>query len=115
MRIFVDENIPAVTVRELRKLGHDVLDIRGSERQGAEDDELWKLAQSESRVFVTTDKGFANHRGEEHHGVLIIRLNKPTEQTIHARVMLAMKRFPDYEWPGLLLVMRDSVQSVFRR
>ncbi len=115
MRILVDENIPAVTVRELRKMEHDVLDIRGSERQGADDDELWTLAQAEKRVFVTTDKGFANHRGENHHGILIIRLHQPSEQTIHARVMLAMKSFPDYEWPGLLLVMRDSVQSVFRR
>ncbi len=28
MRILVDENIPNITVRELRAMGHDVLDIR---------------------------------------------------------------------------------------
>jgi len=29
MKILVDENIPNVTVQELRSQGHDVLDIRG--------------------------------------------------------------------------------------
>ena len=28
MKIFVDENIPLITVRVLRKMGHDVRDIR---------------------------------------------------------------------------------------
>ena len=30
MRIFVDENIPAMTVEALREAGHDVIDIRGT-------------------------------------------------------------------------------------
>ena len=30
MKIFADENIPSRTVEELRGLGHDVLDIRGT-------------------------------------------------------------------------------------
>jgi len=34
MNIYVDENIPLVTVEELRNLGHDVLDIRGTADQG---------------------------------------------------------------------------------
>ncbi len=56
MRILVDENIPNITVHELRALGHDVLDIRGIERQGMLDDELWPFAQTERRMLVTTDK-----------------------------------------------------------
>ncbi|MBX3734578.1 MAG: hypothetical protein KF791_18535 [Verrucomicrobiae bacterium] len=35
MSILVDENIPNLTVRELRTMAHDVLDIRGTERQEA--------------------------------------------------------------------------------
>ena len=68
MKIFVDENIPNVTVLELQTLGHDVLDIRGTPRQGMLDDELWALAQSEQRRLVTTDKGFTAHREEDHWG-----------------------------------------------
>ena len=66
MKILVDENIPRITVEELRRLGHDVLDVRGTPQQGMEDDDLWRLAQTEQRLLITTDKGFAEHRDEEH-------------------------------------------------
>ena len=33
MKILVDENIPAITVEALQKLGHDVLDIRVLQRK----------------------------------------------------------------------------------
>ena len=112
MRILVDENITNVTVHELRVAGHEVLDIRGSSQQGIFDDELWSLAQRERRMLVTTDKGFTEHRDEKHHGILVVRLRQPNEERIHARVMAAFRQFPEKDWPGLLVVMRDTVQSV---
>jgi predicted nuclease of predicted toxin-antitoxin system len=114
MKVFVDENIPSRTVEELRRLGHDVLDIRGTADQGMEDDVLWTRLMNEGRLLITTDKGFAQHRQEPHHGILIVRLRQPNEAKIHDRVMRAMKRFSESEWPGLLVVMRDTVQSVSR-
>jgi predicted nuclease of predicted toxin-antitoxin system len=110
----VHENIPNVTVHELRARGHDILDIRGTERQGIFDDELWPLAQTEQRMLITTDKGFSEHRNEPHHGVLVVRLRQPNEQRIHARIMAAINHFPESDWAGLLVVMRDKVQSVHR-
>ena len=110
----MDENIPNSTVQELRTMGHDVLDIRGTERQGMFDDELWPLAQAERRTLVTTDKGFSAHRDEEHSGLLVVRLRQPNEQRIHARIVAAFRQFPEREWPGLFVVMRDTVQSVHR-
>jgi len=114
MRILVDENIPNITVQELRALGHDVLDIRVTERQGILDDELWPFAQTEQRIFVTTDKGFSEHRDEQHCGIFVVRLRQPNEQRIHARIMAAFRQFTERDWPGLLVVMRDAVQSVHR-
>ena len=114
MRILVDENIPNITVHELRAMGHDVLDIRGTPRQGIFDDELWPLAQTERRMLLTTDKGFSMHRDEPHCGLLIVRLRQPNEQRIHARIMAAFRQFQENDWPGLLVVMRDRVQSVHR-
>ena len=114
MKIFVDENIPNLTVLELQTMGHDVLDIRGTPQQGMLDDELWTLAQSEQRLLVTTDKGFTAHREEDHWGILVVRLHQPNEQRIHARVMAAIRQFSEPDWRGLTLVMRDSVQSVYR-
>ena len=114
MKILVDENIPNITVHELRRMGHDVLDIRGTERQGMFDDLLWTLAQTERRMLVTTDKGFCEHRDQQHCGILVIRLRQPNEQRIHARIMAAFRQFAENAWPGLLVVMRDAVQSVSR-
>ena len=114
MKIFVDENIPSRTAEELRRLGHDVLDIRGTADQGMDDDVLWARVINEGRLLITTDKGFAQHRSESHHGILIVRLRQPNEAKIHDRVLRTMKHFSESEWPGLLVVMRDAVQSVSR-
>jgi predicted nuclease of predicted toxin-antitoxin system len=114
MKIFVDENIPSHTVEELRGLGHDVLDIRGTAGQGMDDDVLWARLLHERRLLITTDKGFAQQRQEAHPGMLIVRLRQPNEAKIHERVLRAMRQFPEANWPGLLVVMRDSIQSVTR-
>jgi predicted nuclease of predicted toxin-antitoxin system len=45
MKIFVDENIPLMTIQALRDLGYDVLDIRRTVDQGMTDDALWEMVQ----------------------------------------------------------------------
>ncbi|MEA3280575.1 MAG: DUF5615 family PIN-like protein, partial [Thermodesulfobacteriota bacterium] len=112
MKILVDENIPLMTVQALREMNHEVLDIRGTLDEGASDEILWKISQQEGQLLITTDKGFTEYREELHHGILIVRLRQPNRHKIHQRVMQAMKRFTEREWPGLLVVMRDTVQSV---
>jgi predicted nuclease of predicted toxin-antitoxin system len=114
MKIFVDENIPLMTVRELREQGFDVIDIRGTEDQGISDEVLWQKVQKEKCLLITTDKGFSNYREQPHHGILIIRLKQPTRLKVHQRVMQALKRHSAKEWPGLMVVMRDVVQSTWK-
>ena len=113
MKIFVDENIPLMTVAALRALGHDVHDIRGTADEGMGDGELWEMAQGEERLLITTDKGFTHYRMKPNHGVLVIQLRQPNRRKIHARIMQALRQFPGTEWPGLLVVMRDIAQSVW--
>ncbi len=79
-----------------------------------EEDVLWTRMLQERRLLITTDKGFAQRRSEAHHGILIVRLRQPNEVKIHERVMRAIQQFSESEWPGLLVVMRDAVQSVSR-
>jgi predicted nuclease of predicted toxin-antitoxin system len=85
MKIFVDENIPLITVRELQAMGHDVKDIRETPTQGISDDELWAMVKRENRHLITTDKGFSQYRNEAHSGILIIRLKQPNYLKIHKR------------------------------
>lgn len=91
MRIVVDENIPLMTVNELRSLGHNVMDIRGTDLEGIDDEELWKIVLKEKRLLITTDKGFVQNRSEKHFGILIIRLKQPNRMKIHGKVMKGIK------------------------
>lgn len=47
MKIFVNENIMAMTVRELHNAGHDVADIRGTENEGMSDEKVWEKVRKE--------------------------------------------------------------------
>ena len=114
MNICVDEKIPAATV-QLRNLGHDVLDIRGTADQGMSDEMLWSRVQTEQRLFVTTDKGFVHKRDDSHSGIIVIRLGQPNAQKIHERAMQVLSQISELEWPGLLVVIRDAIQSRWRR
>ena len=114
MKILVDENIPLSTVEVLRESGHEVLDLRGGEREGSPDEVLWQIAQDEKWLLVTTDKGFSSHRGETHFGILIVRLKQPNRQKIHDRVVRAMSEFAPDQWPNLLVVMRDETFGIWR-
>ena len=114
MKVLVDENIPLMSVLELRQIGYDVLDIRGTSDEGASDEYLLNRACEESRILITTDRDFASFRDREHYGILIIALRKPNRNKINKRVIEAMKRFSADKWPGLLVVMRDEVMSTWR-
>ena len=78
------------------------------------DDALWAMIQRESRLLITTDTGFVQNRSEQYAGILIVRLRQPNSQKIHERIMQAIGQFTEAEWPGLVVVMRDVVQSVSR-
>lgn len=114
MKIFVDENIPFITVQELLSLGHDVMDIRGTEQEGITDKELWKIVQKEKRLLITTDKGFVQNRYEKHHGLLIIRLKQPNRLKIHQKVMKGISLFKEEEWQRMTVVMQDAFHSTWQ-
>lgn len=114
MRVLVDENIPRITVDALRALKHDVKDVRGTSNQGVADSGLWRLALTESRLLITTDKGFTEYRSAPHHGILIVRLRQPNRHKIHQSVMLVIGRFSEEEWPNLLVGVRDTTISTSR-
>lgn len=115
LTILADENIPSMTIETLRTLGHDVLDIRGTPLEGSADSKLWDLGRAQERLLITTDKGFARRRHEAHHGILIVRLRQPNRQRIHDRVLQTLARFPPGNWAGRLVVVRDTVLTVWQR
>jgi predicted nuclease of predicted toxin-antitoxin system len=114
LKILVDENIPRRTVDWLQSAGHDVRDVRQTSHQGLHDSQLWAAAMADGRLLISTDRGFTAYRKVEHHGILIVRLRQPNRERIHQAVLLALARFQEAEWPGLLVVVRDATLSVSR-
>jgi predicted nuclease of predicted toxin-antitoxin system len=114
MKILVDENIPKITTMALQKLEHDVKDLRGTPEEGSTDEQLWSIAQEESRLLISTDRGFANRRFEAHSGILLVILHQPNRQKIHDRVLRAVNHYAEDDWIGQLFIMRDTAQSVWR-
>ena len=114
MKIFVDENIPRETIEALCKMGHDVLDIRGTDKEGIPDEEIMEIILNEKRLLITTDKGFSQYRDETHYGILMICLKKPNRERINRRILGAMSQFKENEWTGLMVMMKDNVQSIWR-
>lgn len=95
-------------------MGYEVVDTRGTESEGLEDALLWNLAQELNTLLITTDKGFARYRNENRFGILVVRLRHPNRERIHQRVMQAISQFRPEEWSGLMVVIKDRVQSIWR-
>ena len=100
MNVLVDENIPTITLTTLREMGHDVADVRGTPDEGVDDDILWRRAQTDRRLLITTDRGFARRRSEPHAGILIVALRQPNRMKIHRRVIDILESVPQ-ETPHL--------------
>ena len=74
MRFLVDENLPADVADVLRRGDHDVLHVSESHYRGASDQELWRLAASESRIVVTRDLDFPLPDVPRPPGLVLVRV-----------------------------------------
>jgi len=113
MKILVDENIPAFTVQELRELGHDVKDIRGTQLEGIDDSRVWQLAKEENRLLISTDKVFVHehYRSKPHDGIILVLLKQPTLTKIHTRIINAVTGNSENSIKNTLLIIKDTVAS----
>lgn len=111
LNILVDENIPLMTAEALSKLGHRVIDHRGTSKEGLSDEDLWRVVIHEKALLVTTDKGFSTKRSEAHYGIVIVRLRQPNRQKINEKVLRVISSHSEDDWQGLLVVVRDNVTS----
>ena len=90
MRFLANENFPLLSVRLLRKAGHDITSIT-EDSPGIEDTEVLTRAADEKRVIVTFDRDY---------GELIYRLRRPSPQGI---IYLRFRPYTPEE-PAILLL-----------
>ncbi len=116
MRFFLDENFPKIATKLLIKNGHDVFDIRGTSDEGAEDVDIFQMAQKEKAVLLTTDKDFFHtipHLYESHYGVIVITLRKPNRRNILDKLTWALNHIDMIDFKDKILLLRDTTYVTY--
>ena len=102
MRVKVDEDLPAAAVEMLRDNGYVASAVVEQGMGGWKDPRLWVAVQSEQRLLVTGDKGFADTRHYPpgtHGGVLLLR---PAEQGIRPVLELLARVLASHDLQDLV-------------
>lgn len=116
MRFLLDENFPKAARNLLEGFSHDVVDFREIGREGAPDTEVFGAAQRESAVILTTDRDFFHTLGrqhQEHFGIVVIALKKPTRAAIMGRLEWFLKNIPVEKVRGRAFQLRDQSWQVY--
>jgi predicted nuclease of predicted toxin-antitoxin system len=110
MKFFLDENFPKTAQYLLAELGHETLDIRGTEKEGAADADLFLLAQKSQAVLLTTDRDFFHsipHLHPLHAGIVVITLRQPNRKSILAKLSWLLEHVHMDQFAGRVFLLRD--------
>ena len=117
MKFFLDENFPKSGGRLLQEHGYEVFDIRGTEHEGAADDEVFRLAQAERAILLTTDRDFFHtipHTFVEHFGVVVVALRQPNREAIQSRLVWFLANIVPNGVTNAVFELRDRTYVVYR-
>jgi predicted nuclease of predicted toxin-antitoxin system len=80
MKFFLDENFPKKAIELLEKRNFEIIDIRGTKKEGLDDNKIFDLAKKSKSVFLTTDKDFyhtIHFTSQPHFGIVVIAISQP--------------------------------------
>jgi predicted nuclease of predicted toxin-antitoxin system len=115
MNFLLDENFPKSAEKLLLDLGHEVIDIRGTELQGSDDFVLFRLAQQNQAILLTTDRDFYHTVPliyEEHCGVIVIALKQPNRAAILSRLSWILSQDIVKPIKNKIILLRDKTYRI---
>lgn len=118
MNFFLDENFPRSAADILRKAGNKVFDIRGTDKEGMNDTEIFNMAQKEHAVFLTTDRDFYHTipwMYTFHHGVIIVNLSQPNAAKIIDKLYSGLKFIAGNTIENCCLMLTDRQMYYVKR
>ena len=116
MKFVLDENIPLRASLYLTGSGHEVTEIRLTDKQGACDEEIFILAQELNAVFITTDRDFFHtipFLFDHHCGVIVISLRQPNGEAILSRIKWAISNIDKSSLDNKVILLKDSGYKVY--
>lgn len=111
MTFLLDENFPKSASDLLQANGHECVDIRGTELEGANDTTLIEEAQKRNAVILSTDRDFYHTlrlQYPDHAGLIVIALRKPNRQAILERLAWLLENVAADQFPKRAFQLRDS-------
>lgn len=118
MNFFLDENFPKAASKILTDNGHTVFDIRKTKHEGADDSDIFRMAQKKKAIFLTTDKDFYHtipFQYEEHFGIIVITLRHPNRNQIIQKMKYFLNNFEFGDIKSKVLLFKDNYYSVFEK
>ncbi len=102
IKLYSNENFPMDIVRELRRLGYDVVTFydAGQANQGIPDEDVLRFATQQERAVITLNRDdfIALHRsGISHNGIIICKTDRDyigQAQTLHAYLQEELSKNP---------------------
>ena len=118
MNFFLDENFPKAATQILTESNHLVFDIRSSEYQGADDSDIFKMAQEKKAIFLTTDKDFYHtipFEFEEHCGIVVFTLRNPNRNRIIQKLNYFLENFDIDNFKSKVVLFKDNHYLIFEK
>lgn len=122
-KFVIDEDIARSTASILADAGHEIIEIRDHGLRAAEDEKIFRFAQSKKAVLLTGDSGFGNLTKfplGRHHGILIAHFpNELPVREINRQILLALSQIKDTDLsknltiiePGKIRIRRHKSQN----
>ncbi len=113
MKFLTDENIARSLVKNLRKEGHDVKDIKEEKLYGMSDRKIIDIAFKEDRIIITHDRNFGHVTKDsniKHKGVIFVRCkNQSPENTSIILLNVLRSKVSEKFKDSLTVISEDQV------
>ena len=110
--IVVDEDMHRSVAAPLKRLGHQVLDVRDHGLRGAPDREVFAFAQRQGAALLTGELGFANLLAfplGTHQGIIVARFpNELSTRRINEEILRELAGVKDEEIAGSLIILEPG-------
>jgi predicted nuclease of predicted toxin-antitoxin system len=111
-KFVIDEDIARSTGTLLADAGHEIIDIRDQGLRGAEDERIFRFAQSKKAILLTGDIGFGNlikFPLGRHHGILLVHFpNELPVREINRQILLALSQLKDTDLSKNLTIIEPG-------
>jgi predicted nuclease of predicted toxin-antitoxin system len=116
MKFLVDQDVYAITVDHLRRLGHDVITVSKLGLEREDDAKLLRTAHNDSRIFVTRDRHFGGLVFVEglHGGVIYLRILPSTQDSVHAELTRVLTLYSENELASAFVVIEPGGHRIRR-